>query len=149
MTLINQGFNDRAGWMHTSSGVDNIDEYLETISVLCELSGFCVERRADRRCRMDQQVARVFVASGEMEAQQVRAFLEAAGLSTIERGEALRNTHGLTLDGLGAVEIFVPSENADEARELLSSVEAGRFRVNETDDAPAADQAGPPRDSKA
>src|SRR5207247_2775317 len=23
--------NDRAGWMHTSSGVDNIDEYLETI----------------------------------------------------------------------------------------------------------------------
>jgi len=99
---------------------------------------------------MDQQVARVFVASGEMEAQQVRAFLEAAGVSTIERGEALRNTHGLTLDGLGAVEIFVPAENADEARELLSSVEAGRFRVNETDDAPAPDQAGPtPRDSKA
>jgi acyl-homoserine lactone acylase PvdQ len=29
--FIYQGFNDRAGWMHTSSGVDNIDEYLETI----------------------------------------------------------------------------------------------------------------------
>ena len=28
--FIYQGFNDRAGWMHTSSGVDNIDEYLET-----------------------------------------------------------------------------------------------------------------------
>jgi acyl-homoserine lactone acylase PvdQ len=29
--FIYQGFNDRAGWMHTSSGADNIDEYAETI----------------------------------------------------------------------------------------------------------------------
>ena len=30
-SFIYQGFNDRVGWMHTSSGVDAIDEYLETI----------------------------------------------------------------------------------------------------------------------
>ncbi len=29
--FIYQGFNPRAGWMHTSSGVDAIDEYLETV----------------------------------------------------------------------------------------------------------------------
>ena len=29
--FIYQGFNDKAGWMHTSSSVDNIDEYLETV----------------------------------------------------------------------------------------------------------------------
>ncbi|HKO15896.1 MAG TPA: penicillin acylase family protein [Gemmatimonadaceae bacterium] len=29
--FVYQGFNPGAGWMHTSSGVDNIDEYLETI----------------------------------------------------------------------------------------------------------------------
>ena len=29
--FIYQGFNDKAGWMHTSSGVDNIDEYLEAV----------------------------------------------------------------------------------------------------------------------
>jgi acyl-homoserine-lactone acylase len=29
--FIYQGFNDRLGWMHTSSSVDNIDEYAETI----------------------------------------------------------------------------------------------------------------------
>ncbi|MGZ8347529.1 MAG: penicillin acylase family protein [Allosphingosinicella sp.] len=29
--FIYQGFNDRAGWMHTSSGVDVVDEFLETI----------------------------------------------------------------------------------------------------------------------
>ncbi len=29
--FVYQGFNDRVGWMHTSSGVDAIDEYLETV----------------------------------------------------------------------------------------------------------------------
>jgi acyl-homoserine lactone acylase PvdQ len=29
--FVYQGFNETAGWMHTSSGVDNIDYYLETI----------------------------------------------------------------------------------------------------------------------
>ena len=29
--FVYQGFNRTAGWMHTSSGVDNIDEYLETV----------------------------------------------------------------------------------------------------------------------
>ncbi len=30
--FIYQGFNPTAGWMHTSSGVDNIDEFLETVN---------------------------------------------------------------------------------------------------------------------
>src|ERR1700689_1373216 len=29
--FIYQGFNDRVGWMHASSGVDTVDEYLETV----------------------------------------------------------------------------------------------------------------------
>ena len=29
--FIYQGFNERAGWMHTSSGVDNVDEFAEKI----------------------------------------------------------------------------------------------------------------------
>ncbi len=34
--FIYQGFNDKAGWMHTSSSVDNIDEYLETVTKTAE-----------------------------------------------------------------------------------------------------------------
>lgn len=30
--FIYQGFNERTGWMHTSSGVDAVDEYLETVT---------------------------------------------------------------------------------------------------------------------
>lgn len=34
--FIYQGFNETAGWMHTSSGVDNIDEWLETVEERAE-----------------------------------------------------------------------------------------------------------------
>ena len=29
--FIYQGFNSAAGWMHTSSGVDNVDEFAEKV----------------------------------------------------------------------------------------------------------------------
>jgi hypothetical protein len=80
---------------------------------------------------METGMQRVFVASGEIQAQQVRAFLEAAGISAVARGEALRNTHGLTVDGLGAVEILVPEADASEARILLDSADAGAFRLSD------------------
>ncbi|HZJ34175.1 MAG TPA: DUF2007 domain-containing protein [Vicinamibacterales bacterium] len=83
---------------------------------------------------MDAPLHRVFVASGELQAQQVRGFLEAAGISTFERGEALRKTHGLTVDGLGAVEILVEEADVDQARALLDSADAGSFRIGDDAD---------------
>jgi len=93
---------------------------------------------------MDPELQRVFVASGEIQAQQIRAFLEAAGISAIERGESLRNTHGLTLDGLGAVEIFVADRDADRARSLLDAAEAGTFRLADDMENPSTNDAGVP-----
>lgn len=92
---------------------------------------------------MDEQVQSVFVASGEIEAQQVRAFLEAAGIRTAVRGESLRLTHGLTLDGLGAVEILVADVDAERARQMLASAEEGRLRLDE-DASPGPAPADPP-----
>ena len=76
---------------------------------------------------MTEELQRVFVANGEVHAQQICAFLEASGIEVTLHGESLRHTHGLTLDGLGAVEILVPESDADRARGLLRSAEAGRF----------------------
>jgi Putative prokaryotic signal transducing protein len=76
----------------------------------------------------------VFTANGETQAQQVRAFLEAAGISSELRGESLRKTHGLTLDGLGMVEIVVSGSDADRARALLASAEGGQFRLDDDAD---------------
>ena len=78
---------------------------------------------------MHHELRSVFVANGELHAQQVRAFLEAAGIRTSERGEALRHTHGLTLNGLGAVEIMVDESDEARARLLLASADAGAFRL--------------------
>jgi hypothetical protein len=78
---------------------------------------------------MNPDLQCVYIASGEIQAQQIRAFLEAVGISAIERGESLRNTHCLTLDRLGAVDILVAEADADRARSLLDSAEAGAFRL--------------------
>ena len=50
------------------------------------------------------------------------------------RGEALRKTHGLTLDGLGMVQILVRESDADPARELLAAVERGELALEEDSD---------------
>jgi len=77
---------------------------------------------------------RVFTASGELQAQQVRAFLEAAGIASDLRGESLRNTHGLTINELGMVEILVSDADEDRARALLASVENGECRLGDDED---------------
>jgi hypothetical protein len=74
---------------------------------------------------------RIFTANGEIEAQQVRTFLDAAGIPSELRGESLRNTHGLTLDGLGMVEILVSEGDEARARALLASAEDGEFRLDD------------------
>ena len=74
---------------------------------------------------------RIFTANGEIQAQQVRTFLDAAGIPSELRGESLRNTHGLTLDGLGMVEILVAEGDEARARALLASAEDGEFRLDD------------------
>ena len=80
----------------------------------------------------------VFKASGEIQAQQIQGFLEGAGISSELKGESLRKTHGLTVDGLGMVEILVASTDEVQARALLASAEHGAFRLD--DDAPIQEE---------
>jgi Putative prokaryotic signal transducing protein len=74
---------------------------------------------------------RVFVANGQLHAQQVRSFLEAEGVETVLRGESLSKTHGLTLDGLGEVEILVDAADEQRARALLDSADVGALRLGD------------------
>ena len=63
----------------------------------------------------------VYTAQGEAEAQVIRSFLDSHGITSCLRGESLRLTHGFTLDGLGQVEVQVPSSLAQQARELIET----------------------------
>lgn len=68
---------------------------------------------------------------GEFEEDQIRAFLEAHGVTTVSRGEALRRTHGLLLNGLGQVEILVSPEDLETARDLLERVACGDLALRD------------------
>jgi len=80
---------------------------------------------------MNGDLVVVFIAQGELEETQVRSFLAAHDIPTSTRGEALRHTHGLTLDGLGAVEIMVAAEHEATARQLLDQAERGELTITE------------------
>ena len=65
------------------------------------------------------------------QAQQIRGFLAGAGIASELSGESLRKTHGLTVDGLGMVEVVVSSADEEQARALLASAEHGTFRLDD------------------
>jgi acyl-homoserine-lactone acylase len=68
--FIYQGFNESAGWMHTSSGVDNIDEYLETVTR--RPNGFVYRYGGDMRPLQPREVAiRYKTAAGMAQRQFV------------------------------------------------------------------------------
>jgi len=105
----------KGGWEH-SNGYANCQHY----GVLASF-------------QMNQDWIVVYTAQGELEETHVSTFLNAHGVPTSTRGEALRKTHGLTLDGLGQVEILVAPENAAEARALLEAAERGDLALSEDD----------------
>jgi hypothetical protein len=76
----------------------------------------------------------VFVANGRLQAQQVQSFLAAEGIPSAYRGESLSVTHGLTIDGLGRVEVLVGEADADRALQLLASADAGQLRLDDNAD---------------
>ena len=80
----------------------------------------------------------VSTVQGQFVERQVRAFLEANGIPTRVRGETLRTTHGISVDGLGRVEILVPDDRADEARDLLKQADTGMFSLVADQDPPAS-----------
>ena len=82
---------------------------------------------------MNERTVCVHTASGEVDAQQVRAFLESNDIPCTFHGESLRKTHGFTVDGLGMVEIRVPEAHAERARQLLAAADKGDFALDEDD----------------
>jgi acyl-homoserine-lactone acylase len=63
--FIYQGFNGQAGWMHTSSGVDNVDEFAEKVEKSDE--GFCYRYGKDCRPLVKREVSvRYRAADGKL-----------------------------------------------------------------------------------
>lgn len=82
---------------------------------------------------MNEDEVCVRKVSGEPEAQQIRALLEANGIPCRLSGEAVRKTHALTVDGLGEVSVLVGREDAGRAADLLRRADAGELALDATE----------------
>ena len=65
----------------------------------------------------------VYIANGQPEAEIVKGRLENEGIPAVLRYESAGIVYGLTIDGLGQVEVQVPSSLAQLARGILASGE--------------------------
>ena len=76
----------------------------------------------------------VYKANGDGDAQQIKAFLKAHDIPAEFWGESLRLVHGFTLDGLGVVQVCVPTEMVEQAKGLLAQADAGELRLPDEED---------------
>jgi acyl-homoserine-lactone acylase len=70
--FIYQGFNDRAGWMHTSSGVDAVDEYLETVQK--SGAGYVYKYGAEERTVTAREIVVPYKTASGMGERKVTAY---------------------------------------------------------------------------
>ena len=84
--FIYQGFNERAGWMHTSSGVDNIDWFRETV---VQKGGRWYYRHAGRDVRLATRpvTIRYRNAEGGLAARTFTAYFTRHGPVVARQGE--------------------------------------------------------------
>jgi hypothetical protein len=61
----------------------------------------------------------VYRTAGLLQAEVVKGRLESAGIPVMLDYESLGRVMGITVDGLGEVRILVPTERAEDARQLL------------------------------
>lgn len=57
--------------------------------------------------------------TGMLQAQLLKSVLESAGIPVVLKYESIGQIYGLTLDGLGEVQVQVPPDRLEEARKVL------------------------------
>lgn len=74
----------------------------------------------------------VYTANTMIEAEQVQAFLDAAGVRSMLRSESLTKTAGIKLYGrAGKFEVLVSEDDEEAARALLAAADAGEFQLDD------------------
>jgi Putative prokaryotic signal transducing protein len=73
----------------------------------------------------ETQFVTIYRSQGMLGAQVIKGKLELAGIPAYLRYEAVGQVLGLTVDGLGLVEVQVPEESVDAALALITEDEEG------------------------
>lgn len=77
----------------------------------------------------------VYSSAGQLEAEMIKAFLEAQGVNVILNQESVGRTMGFSAGPLGEVQVLVEESQAEDARTVLKAMINGEFE-NFEDDTP-------------
>jgi hypothetical protein len=76
---------------------------------------------------MNRKIVAVYQVSGQLEGEFIKNFLEAHDIPTGLAQESAGIAYGLTIGALGTVEVLVPEDFVDKARQLLDDFEKGKI----------------------
>ena len=73
------------------------------------------------------KLIKVYTASGQLEAEMVKTFLESRDVPAVLNQESIGRTLGLSAGFLGEVKVLVPETFAEKASEFIKAMENGEF----------------------
>ncbi len=71
---------------------------------------------------------------GQFQAEIIKGLLEAQGIQVWLNSQGAARAYAVTVGTLGAVELLVPSSQADQAREIMEEYNRGDFENMKLDD---------------
>lgn len=86
----------------------------------------------------NQKYVQIYSAEGKLAAEMVRLLLKSFGINAILEQESVGKTYGLVLGTLGEVAILVPENQAQDALQIMASMDSGELEID--DDAANADE---------
>ena len=76
---------------------------------------------------MTTQYISVYTANGMLDAEMIRSFLETAGIPSMLSHESAGTVFGLTLGPMGEVQVMVPADKSEDAKNILDAMEQGKY----------------------
>jgi acyl-homoserine-lactone acylase len=136
--FIYQGFNERLGWMHTSSSVDSIDEWAETIVRKMDGKMFYKHGPAEKPLIAKEITVRYKSANGSLAERKFNAMFTHHGPIVRKEGEKWISV-GLMND---PVKALMQSYNRTKAKNYAEFVKVMELRANSSNATLYADADG-------
>jgi acyl-homoserine-lactone acylase len=134
--FLYQGFNNRVGWMHTTSGADGVDEYLETITKKGD--GYAYKYGSEERPVVSQRIAVPYKTPSGMSVKEFTVF-------RTQHGPVVRESNGkwVTVSLMQKpVEALMQSYGRTKAKNLAEYRAVMDLRANSSNNTLYADADG-------
>ena len=76
----------------------------------------------------------IYKAAGQLEAEMIKAFLEAQDIPVTLNQESVGRTIGLSAGTLGEVQVLVPDNYVAEAKNVLKEMSEGMYEVGDEEE---------------